>query len=179
VQGSGFGSQSSGFRVQGSGFVVQGSGFRIQGSGFGVQGSHFNRLRSRGISRFACPPPLRSSPPISHFRRRKRELFIDNLLVRVHFIILMIRWTGLAPYKFEFPFPGSLTSTFLLGGELTIRPHGAEYRLNVYGSGFTAEVILRVGVISEGGGRRARGGVPREQKMLKGHLPRVIYHQVY
>ena len=22
------------------------------------------------------------------------------------------------------------------------------------------------------------GGVPREQKMLKGHLPRVIYHQV-
>ena len=23
------------------------------------------------------------------------------------------------------------------------------------------------------------GGVPREQKMLKGHLPRVIYHQEY
>ena len=23
------------------------------------------------------------------------------------------------------------------------------------------------------------GGVPREQKMLKGHLPRVIYHRVY
>ena len=23
------------------------------------------------------------------------------------------------------------------------------------------------------------GGVPRGQKMLKGHLPRVIYHQVY
>jgi len=23
------------------------------------------------------------------------------------------------------------------------------------------------------------GGVPREQKMLKGHLPTVIYHQVY
>jgi hypothetical protein len=23
------------------------------------------------------------------------------------------------------------------------------------------------------------GGLPREQKMLKGHLPRVIYHQVY
>jgi len=23
------------------------------------------------------------------------------------------------------------------------------------------------------------GGVPREQNMLKGHLPRVIYHQVY
>ena len=23
------------------------------------------------------------------------------------------------------------------------------------------------------------GGAPREQKMLQGHLPRVIYHQVY
>jgi len=23
------------------------------------------------------------------------------------------------------------------------------------------------------------GGVPREQKMLKGHLPRIIYHRVY
>jgi hypothetical protein len=43
----------------------------------------------------------------------KREFFIDNLLVRIHFIIMMIRWTGLAPWEFEFPFPGSLTSTFL------------------------------------------------------------------
>ena len=36
----------------------------------------------------------------------------DNLLVRIYFIIVMIRWTGLAPWEFEFPFPGSLTSTF-------------------------------------------------------------------
>ena len=43
----------------------------------------------------------------------EREFFIDNLLVRIHFIIVMIRWTGLAPWEFEFPFPGSLTSTFL------------------------------------------------------------------
>ena len=42
-----------------------------------------------------------------------REFLIDNLLVRIHSIILMIRWTGLAPWRFEFPFPGSLTSTFL------------------------------------------------------------------
>ena len=34
----------------------------------------------------------------------EREFFIDNLLVRIHFIILMIRWTGLAPWEFEFPF---------------------------------------------------------------------------
>ena len=43
----------------------------------------------------------------------EREFLIDNLLVRVHFIIVMIRWTGLAAWEFEFPFPGSLTSTFL------------------------------------------------------------------
>jgi len=29
-------------------------------------------------------------------------------------IIVMIKWTGLAPWEFEFPFPGSLTSTFLV-----------------------------------------------------------------
>jgi len=44
---------------------------------------------------------------------QKREFFIDNLLVRIHFLIVMIRWTGLAPWEFEFPFPGSLTATFL------------------------------------------------------------------
>ena len=42
-----------------------------------------------------------------------REFFIDNLLVRIHLIVEMIRWTGLAPWEFEFPFPGSLTFTFL------------------------------------------------------------------
>jgi len=30
-----------------------------------------------------------------------REFFIDNLLVRIHFIIVMIRWTGLASWDFE------------------------------------------------------------------------------
>ena len=51
--------------------------------------------------------PLR---PIYH---QEREFFIDNLLARIHFIIVMIRWTGLAPWEFGFRFPGSLTSTFL------------------------------------------------------------------
>ena len=46
-------------------------------------------------------------------RSKEREFFIDNLLVRIHFIILMIRWNGLAPWSFELPFPGNLTSTFL------------------------------------------------------------------
>jgi len=45
----------------------------------------------------------------------EREFFIDNLLVRIHYIIVIIKWTGLAPWEFEFPFPGSLTSTFLDG----------------------------------------------------------------
>ena len=38
---------------------------------------------------------------------QEREFFFDNLLVRIHFIIVMIRWTGLAPWEFEFPFPSS------------------------------------------------------------------------
>ena len=45
----------------------------------------------------------------------EREFFIDNLLVRIHLIIVMIRWTGLAPWEFEFPFSGSLASAFLFG----------------------------------------------------------------
>jgi hypothetical protein len=35
------------------------------------------------------------------------EFFIDNPLVQIHFISEMIRWTGLAPWKFESPFPGA------------------------------------------------------------------------
>jgi hypothetical protein len=46
--------------------------------------------------------------------RSAREVFIDNLLVQILYIILMIRWTGLAPWEFEFPLPGSLLSTFLV-----------------------------------------------------------------
>ena len=44
----------------------------------------------------------------------EREFFIDSLLVRIHYIIGMISWTGLAPWEFEFPFPGSLTTTVFL-----------------------------------------------------------------
>ena len=35
-------------------------------------------------------------------RERETESFNDNLLVRIHFIIVMIRRTGLAPWDFEF-----------------------------------------------------------------------------
>ena len=52
---------------------------------------------------------------------RQREFCIDNLLVRIHSIIVMIRWTGLAPWEIEFPVPGSLTSTFLVRGHVAKR----------------------------------------------------------
>ena len=38
----------------------------------------------------------------------EREFFIDNLLVRIHLIIVMIRWTGLAPWEFELLFQVAL-----------------------------------------------------------------------
>ena len=44
-------------------------------------------------------------------RVEEREFFMDNLLVRIHFVI---RWTGLAPCECEFPFSGSLTAAFLV-----------------------------------------------------------------
>ena len=67
------------------------------------------------------PPGVVLRPP------GEREFFIDNLLVRIHFIIVMFRRTGIAPWQFEFPFPGSLTSTFLRppgisGGYVTSMP---------------------------------------------------------
>ena len=41
----------------------------------------------------------------------RERLIIDNLLAPIHLIIVMIRWTGLAPWQLEFPFQGSLIST--------------------------------------------------------------------
>ena len=64
----------------------------------------------------------------------EREFFIDNLLVRIHFIIVVIRWTGLAPWEFELPFPGSLTSTFLAPpAEPPARRVGLKHPLNFFG----------------------------------------------
>jgi len=63
-----------------------------------------------------------------NLRKTERKFFIDNLLVRIHFIIVMIRWTGLAPWEFEFPFPGSLTSTFLVGLSTFVERRGTSLR---------------------------------------------------
>ena len=50
---------------------------------------------------------------VSIFDKTVKESFVDNLLGRIHFIIEMIWWTDLAPWEFEFPFPGSRISTFV------------------------------------------------------------------
>jgi len=52
---------------------------------------------------------------------QERDSLIDNLLLRIHFSIVMIRWTGLAPWEFESPFPGSLTSTLLSSGTSQVK----------------------------------------------------------
>ena len=50
-----------------------------------------------------------------HRHRPEKDCFIDNVLVRIHFMFELIWWTGLAPWEFDFSFQGSLTSTFLEG----------------------------------------------------------------
>ena len=54
-----------------------------------------------------------SKPDTPEREREKREFFIDNLLVRIHFLIEIIWWTGLAPWELEFLLPGSLIFTFV------------------------------------------------------------------
>jgi len=41
--------------------------------------------------------------PVFHCQPGERDFCIDNLLVRVHLIINMIEWIGLAPWEFESP----------------------------------------------------------------------------
>jgi len=71
-------------------------------------------------------PGLFPAPKLTDFYREpsmsEREFFIDNLLVRIHFIIVMIRWTGLAPWDFGLSFPGSLISTFLVNLRIVGQP---------------------------------------------------------
>ena len=68
-----------------------------------IQGQCFKRTKVITATR---------SPVSAEWLLYQREFVSDNLLVRIHFIIKMIWWTGLAPSEFEFPSPGSLISTF-------------------------------------------------------------------
>ena len=61
---------------------------------------------------------------VQNFGRRplcvRERFFLDNLLVRIHLIIEMIWWAGLAPWEFEFLFPDSRVSTFLCVHYVTV-----------------------------------------------------------
>ena len=48
-----------------------------------------------------------------NLRMETKDEAVYFQVVPAHYIIEMIRWTGLAPWEFEFSFPGSLTSAFL------------------------------------------------------------------
>ena len=70
--------------------------------------AHIRQSGSDSGAGTAHPALVRRSRRRRHLLEREgEELFIDNLLVRIHLIIEMIRWTGLAPWEFGFPFPGS------------------------------------------------------------------------
>jgi len=99
------------------------------------------------------PPPVKSAPaehalnrnssrnmmhqnethPGQGWYQKERDYFIDNQLVRIRFVILMIRWTGLAPWECEFPFPFSLSCTFLVVPETSCRKSAklSSVRLNM------------------------------------------------
>ena len=89
------------------------------GVGFGVWGLAIRGwvvvFRGEGVGVWGgCGPGATVSGLPSPAACGYREIFFSyNTLVRIHFIIVMIKWTGLAPWEFDFPFPGSLTSTFL------------------------------------------------------------------
>ena len=93
------------FRVHGSGVRVEGWGL-----GFGVT-CPVSSPPAPEQTRQADPaqgPAVLLSSSWSLRSQKERELLIDNLLVRIHFIIEMIWWTGLAPWEFEFSFQVAL-----------------------------------------------------------------------
>ena len=76
----------------------------------GAEISFFSQKRGRQLLE-GCAEKLDTKMVRECQTLTEREFCIDNLLVRIHFIIVMSRWTGLAPWESKFPFPGpSLTS---------------------------------------------------------------------
>jgi len=51
------------------------------------------------VSSYSLSDEFTLSSKARRERGVEREFFIDDLLVRIHFIIVMIRWTGLAPSR--------------------------------------------------------------------------------
>ena len=118
ISGFGFRVSVSGFRVPGFGLQSLGLGSRVSDSGFKFKG--YVESRTEATAQSGVPPWSCLGAAVC--LREEREFFIDNLLVRIHFIIVMIRWIGLAPMEFKFPFPGSLASTFLVRVESCKHP---------------------------------------------------------
>ena len=73
---------------------------------------HGERAKSRDARHASCGS-FRTQCAV----QREREFFTGNPVAQIHVTIVMIRWTGLAPWEFEFPFPGSRVSTFLACAE--------------------------------------------------------------
>ena len=68
-------------------------------TGWGPGAEMAVRIAARGLMVVRWESRGRSTPPAE----RESEFFIDHLLVRIHYIIVMIKWTGLVPWEFEFP----------------------------------------------------------------------------
>jgi len=81
------------------------------------------------------------------FREVFRELFIDNLLVPIHFIIVMIRWNGLAPW--------SLNSLFQVALHLAVFPSLFNDRTmpTVEKTQLTMQVLIRMRCMADLEGR--------------------------
>ena len=73
------------------------------------------RLYARGAA-------LQARPGLRRRCLSEREFFIDNLLVRIYLIIVMIRWTGLVPWEFDFFFQVALALHLPSYLNLTLSP---------------------------------------------------------
>ena len=61
-------------------------------------GGKDKRLRNaRGLWRSEVTRSLRPARSVDSGVSEKERFIVDNLLVQIRFIIVMIRWTGLAP----------------------------------------------------------------------------------
>ena len=65
---------------------------------------------------------MKTIEAVPNLEENERELFIDNLLVRVHFIIVMMRWTDLTSWESEFPLNYMLSMHF--SGEIVVLESG-------------------------------------------------------